>query len=137
MAKASEGWVGLYFPEDEGHPAALFRDTAHVTAVQHQHLGRMDGITASAEESGFGVNKDVRDLFASQATPAGGTVSEDAVLEGQIRTRLVQQACEQAIEARVREELGLPQPEGAPKLSKETQERLGVAPETARAEAKK
>jgi hypothetical protein len=120
-------WVGLYLPEDEGEPVALFRDGAHVTALLHQHLGRTDGVVAPADSTA--VNADLREQFRAVAeapAPGGAEPSGIAALRGRIRTRLTEEALEASIEAEEREAMGLPARKDAPKVPDAVAADLGL-----------
>jgi hypothetical protein len=104
MAKLGDGWLGLYLPEDEGRPCLLARDGGSLQHVRLQQLNRPDAVVAAAETD------DVNKLVAEQFNPPRSEAEMDdgeARLRGEIRAQVIEEARRAAIEAEVREELGL------------------------------
>lgn len=135
---ADQDWVGLYLPEDDGEPLALFRDGTHAYHLQVQVLNRPDAIRAPAD--GLGVHKDVRAQFRDRAAAAAPPAAEPpglAALRGRVRTRLTQEALEAEIEAQERAAMGLPPRKDAPKVPDKVADTLGVGEPPERAAAKR
>src|SRR5947209_5817554 len=105
---ADKDWTGLYLPEDDGEPIALFRDGAHAHHLQVQVLNRPDAVRAPAEGTGVhrGVRAQFRDAAEAAGTPGGAEPAGIAKLRGQIRTELTEEALRARIEAEEREAMG-------------------------------
>lgn len=102
----SKKYFGVYLPDGDGHPVALFDDA---DAAQRYRLSQHGATGMVAEvEASIQRNATVADHFEATAEPAAAAAAPpdpDAVLRGEIRSQLEMEARRERVTGEVRREM--------------------------------
>lgn len=103
----ADQYVGVYLPEHRGEPAALFKDASHARMFRGLLDNANDVVTAPA--SGWHKRDDLEEQWHGTPAPAkvepGSNADPDAVLRGQIRSRLEREERERELEKEIKAEM--------------------------------